>query len=250
MIPITGSSARIPKFTHRNSVGFICAWIIWLSYIALTPTEVQAVIQYASFYFPGLTHSNSSLTTDGYITATICMLIISFLNTYSLRWLIKVNNLLTVLKLLIPIIIILVILALFSTHHSMIHPAHKAFNPHGLHGILGAIATGGIVMAIVGIVGAFVDVLVTHGARVIGITDENAFTFHTSGLPIRHTANIIAGTTIADIAQNILFATIFHIGIAIRKARRATSDFSFDVKNDLIIIRFIHFEYECELLLG
>src|SRR3990167_206365 len=51
LLPITGSSTRIPQFTHGTLVSFLFAWIIWLSYAALVPTEVQAVIQYLSYFF-------------------------------------------------------------------------------------------------------------------------------------------------------------------------------------------------------
>src|SRR5215471_10027714 len=40
MLPITGSSSRIPQYTHGTIVSFVFSWIIWLSYAALTPTEV------------------------------------------------------------------------------------------------------------------------------------------------------------------------------------------------------------------
>ena len=147
MLPITGSSTRIPHFTHGSLVSFLFAWMIWLAYLSLTPTEVQAVIQYSSFYFPMLTHPQGGLTHYGYATATVLMLAISLLNTYSLRWLIRCNNILTALKIFIPLILTLSIIVLFAHGHSALHPNHSPFSPFGWHGISGALATGGIVFA-------------------------------------------------------------------------------------------------------
>ena len=52
MLPVTASSTRIPQYTHGTIVSFMFAWMIWLSYLALMAAEVQAVIQYSSFYLP------------------------------------------------------------------------------------------------------------------------------------------------------------------------------------------------------
>lgn len=147
MIPVTGSSTRIPQYTHGMTVSFMFSWMIWLSYLALMATEVQAVIQYASFYFPILTHSNGGLTKHGYLTALVLMFLISFINTYSVRWLIRCNNILTIMKVIIPMIIVLIILAYYFTPTQVIHPTGSAFMPNGMVGVFSAISSGGIVFA-------------------------------------------------------------------------------------------------------
>ncbi len=146
LLPITGASTRIPQYTHGGIVGFIFSWIIWLSYATLVPTEVQAVLQYISYFFPGLVHLNGGLTGYGYGMACILMLLISALNVFSLRWLLLCNNVLTVFKLLIPIFISLVLLACFMpTQHTQMITAH--FMPFGIHGVFAAVASGGILFA-------------------------------------------------------------------------------------------------------
>lgn len=147
MLPISGSSARIPQFTHGTVVSFMFSWMIWLSYLALMATEVQAVLQYASFYFPYLTKHNGGLTPQGYIVAGLLMFLVSFINTYSIRWLIRFNNALAILKLIIPSLVVLVILFVMFKPIHIIHPAGSAFMPMGCHGVLGAMATGGIIFA-------------------------------------------------------------------------------------------------------
>lgn len=147
MLPITGSSTRIPQYTHGTLVSFLFAWIIWLAYAALVPTEVQAVIQYLSYFYQGIIHTDGSLTQSGYLVAGILMFLISAINVFSLRWLLRCNNILTVMKILIPTILAFLILSRFFSVNHVIHPAASAFSPNGWHGILAAITTGGIVFA-------------------------------------------------------------------------------------------------------
>ena len=144
LIPVTGSSTRTPLLSHGTLTSFIFSWMIWLSWMALTPTEVQAVVQYCTYFFPGLTTATGKLTNLGLSIAAIIMLILSAINVYSLRWLIKCNNFLTVLKFFIPLIIAIAILF----HHHNIHTAlSKGFAPEHIHGILAALSSGGIVFA-------------------------------------------------------------------------------------------------------
>jgi amino acid transporter len=149
MIPITGSSTRIPHYTHGTVVSFLFAWIIWLSYVSLAPTEVQAVLQYLSYFFPFLIHESGKLTATGYSWASILMILVSAINIFSLQWLLRCNNFLTIIKLIIPVTISLAILFLFAHphHHVQINHHYTPFMPMGFHGVFTAIATGGIVFA-------------------------------------------------------------------------------------------------------
>lgn len=157
MLPITGSSTRIPRFTHGTLVSFLFSWIIWLSYVAFAPTETQAVIQYLRFYYPSITTDSGALTGNGYVLASIIMVIINIINFYSVRWLVRVNSFLTILKIIIPATISLLLIAAFFAHHNTtvlaiasaaIAPAnHANFMPFGVKGIFYALAVGGIVFS-------------------------------------------------------------------------------------------------------
>src|SRR3990167_2793655 len=147
LLPITGSSTRIPQFTHGTLVSFLFAWIIWLSYAALVPTEVQAVIQYLSYFFSTIVQSQGGLTHSGYLVALVLMFCISALNVFSLRWLLRCNNILTLMKMIIPTLLSIVILSKFFSMKSAVHPVGSLFAPNGWHGILAAVSTGGIVFA-------------------------------------------------------------------------------------------------------
>jgi amino acid transporter len=148
MLPITGSSARVPQYTHGTLVSFLFAWMTWLSYLALMAAEVQAVIQYGSLYFPGLTYPmTGQLTHLGYLAASILMLVIGAINIYTLRWLIRANTFLTLLKLIIPIILVAVILFHFFSPERALNPGNSSFMPLGMSGVFAAITSGGIVFA-------------------------------------------------------------------------------------------------------
>ncbi|MBV54121.1 MAG: amino acid permease [Coxiellaceae bacterium] len=147
MLPLTGSSVRVPQYTHGTLVAFIFSWFIWLSYTALVPTEVQGVIQYLTIFFPTLAMPETGqLTHQGYLTATILMLLISSINIYSLRWLIHANNMLTVMKIILPLIIVISIFIVATLRHHPIYP-RSSFSPYGFHGVFAAIASGGIIFA-------------------------------------------------------------------------------------------------------
>lgn len=154
MLPVTGSSIRIPLFTHGTVVSFMFSWAIWLSYMALVPTEVQAIVQYFSYFFPKIVNVGGGLTGLGYVVAITLMLFIAALNTYSLRWLMRCNSFLTVIKVLIPLGMVLAIF--YHLYHELpastsvmqvmqdkLHP----FNPLGWRGVLSALAAGGILFA-------------------------------------------------------------------------------------------------------
>lgn len=147
MIPIVGSTSRIPLYTHGTIVSYVYSWIILLAYIVIAPTETQAVIQYLSYFFPGLTHLGGKLTELGYVVAAGLMLGLTAFNLFSIRWLIRFNDGLTVMKLILPVFICIIILIHFFTPEKILHPLHSPFLVYGMHGVLSAISTGGIVFA-------------------------------------------------------------------------------------------------------
>ncbi len=147
MLPITGSSTRIPLFTHGRLTSFMFSWGIWLSYMAFVPAEVQAVLQYVSYYWPNLVQHSGGLTGQGYIAASILMVLMSFLNVYSLRLLMRCNSALTLLKTLLPILVVGLIFYQVGTSHQTHISLTEHFMPHGWRGVLSAIVTGGILFA-------------------------------------------------------------------------------------------------------
>src|SRR3989338_3367037 len=127
MLPVMGASTRIPHLTHGTLTGFMYAWVIWLCYASIPPTEVQAIIQYVGFYYPSLTRPGGALTQDGYILATLLMLLIAAINAFSLRWLLRCNTALTFMKIIIPLIIVAIVIAYYFEPHRLFHPYHSSF---------------------------------------------------------------------------------------------------------------------------
>lgn len=150
MLPVSGASVRIPHYTHGTIVSFTFAWVIWLTYVSTLAIEAQAVIQYASFYFPELTHANGGLTGQGLLFATIVLFLVSAINSYSIHWLMRTNSALTVIKILIPLVIVVGLLFVTWPKHSIVHPAASSFSPNGIHGILAALIGGGVIFAFTG----------------------------------------------------------------------------------------------------
>lgn len=75
------------------------------------------------------------------------MLGMTTLNIFSINWLIRLNNVFTLLKIVIPVFICLVLLAVFFTPSKISHPLNSPFLVYGMHGVLSAISTGGVVFA-------------------------------------------------------------------------------------------------------
>jgi amino acid transporter len=147
MLPVSGSSTRIPYISHGTSVSMIFSWVIWLCYLSLMGSEIQAVLQYLRFYIPNLTTNSGALTGLGYLFAALLSLMISFLNVYSLRALMKANSILTLFKIFLPIFIVMVIFIHHFSLSKLLGEGTGGLIPTGWHGIFAAISAGGIVFA-------------------------------------------------------------------------------------------------------
>src|SRR5262249_34495612 len=104
LIPMAGGTTRLSQLSHGTLTGYIISSITWLSCVTMPPIEVQATLQYASVYFPTLTHSvNGSpvLTSIGLFFATMLMLGMSILNIASYRGLVGFNLVLFLFKILV-----------------------------------------------------------------------------------------------------------------------------------------------------
>ncbi len=139
MLPLAGGLARYTHFTHGETVSFCMTWLAWLSCVAVAPTEVQAILQYASATFPWLTHQVDNvvvLTTQGLSIAAVLLFLFAWINTRGLGLLIRCNNLITLWKLMIPLGTALWL----ASHHFSVSVFHDtAWMPYGWHGVLAAL---------------------------------------------------------------------------------------------------------------
>lgn len=105
-LPLSGGIARYSQFTHGTLVSFSNSWLAWLSCVAVAPTEVQAILQYSTEYFPWLTHQVNHvalLTWPGYLVAALMLLGFTWLNCMGVKKLTSANNFLGWWKILVPL---------------------------------------------------------------------------------------------------------------------------------------------------
>ena len=139
--PVAGGIARYGQFSHGSCVSFIISWLAWLSCVAVAPTEAQAILQYASRFFEGLTYKSNNtylLTNLGIICAILIVFLLSWINTQGIKTMIKYNNILTVWKISVP----LVVLSLLAySRFNAPHFTETEFMPYGIEGVFSALST-------------------------------------------------------------------------------------------------------------
>jgi amino acid transporter len=152
MLPRTGAIARYPHLTHGGFIGFLLSWAYFLSAVTVPAIEAEAVVTYASSYVSGLTTVQGGVTVlawpGGILLAVALMLLFLLINYYGIRFLSRLNTVITWWKLIVPVITFLLLFA-FSFHGSNF-ATYGGLTPMGLSPVFTAIATGGIVFAYLG----------------------------------------------------------------------------------------------------
>ncbi|HAT1658545.1 TPA: APC family permease [Legionella pneumophila] len=113
MFPVSGGMSNYPTYTHGREVGFLFAWTSWLSYVVMTPIEIQAILQYSSHFFPILIDNHTAsltLSTYGYLAAIGIMFFVVILNSYGIKFLAECNKYASVIKFVLPSIAIISLL--------------------------------------------------------------------------------------------------------------------------------------------
>lgn len=150
MFPISGGMSNYPTYTHGKEVGFLFAWTSWISYVVMTPIEIQAILQYSSHFFPLLIVKNSpafELSGPGYIVAMGIMFFVVVLNSYGIKLLVECNKYASIIKFILPSIAIVALLYVTPTMDNVsIHLNDK----ESWVAIFTALSTGGIVFAFTG----------------------------------------------------------------------------------------------------
>ncbi|MDF1796155.1 MAG: APC family permease [Coxiellaceae bacterium] len=147
-----GLMARLLTISHNRDVGFVVAISNWLGMVIVIPSEAEATTQYLSTIYPSWSHyifTNHQLTIYGTIFVCILMLIYGLVNYWGIRTLAKANNLITLVKLAIPLITgITIIIAAF---HPGNFTAYKGtIAPFGVGKVFGAVINSGIFYAFYG----------------------------------------------------------------------------------------------------
>ena len=152
MLPLAGGIARFPQFSHGALVSYMMTWLAWIAYALITPTEVQTLLQYIGSYFPQLIHHATNgdvgLSPIGYLIAGLLLIIMSTINIYGIRLVTRFNDILVVLKLLLPIIVAITLLVV--AFHAKNFTAHGGFAPYGIKGVLTSLPMAGVIFAFFG----------------------------------------------------------------------------------------------------
>ncbi|STX29696.1 amino acid transporters [Legionella beliardensis] len=150
MFPISGGMSNYPTYTHGQEVGFLFAWTSWLSYVVMTPIEIQAILQYSSHFFPLLTVNDSAtlkLSNLGYIAAITIMLFVVFVNSYGIKMLAECNKYASIIKFILPSIAIFSFLYYAPNLNNIsIHVSNK----EDWVAIFTALSAGGVAFAFTG----------------------------------------------------------------------------------------------------
>ncbi|KTC65078.1 amino acid permease family protein (plasmid) [Legionella adelaidensis] len=150
MFPISGGMSNYPTFTHGREVGFLFAWTSWLSYVVMTPIEIQAILQYSSHFFPILINSKTatlSLSPYGYIAAIVIMFFVVILNSYGIKFLTECNKYASIIKFILPSV---AIFALLKETPSLANINIDLSTKENWTDIFTALSAGGIAFAFTG----------------------------------------------------------------------------------------------------
>jgi amino acid transporter len=151
MYPVAGGSARFPHYAFGSLIGFAGGWFAFLGAVTTAPIEVEACLQYASNYVPGLITTSGDtavVTATGYAVAAVLMLIFSAVNVMGVKWLSESNKAIVWWKIFIPVLTIVALMV--SAFHTSNFSAGGGFMPFGWKGVFLAVASGGVIFAYLG----------------------------------------------------------------------------------------------------
>src|SRR5260364_435222 len=151
MLPLSGGMSNYPTYPHGHEVGFLFAWVSWLSYVVMTPIEIQAILQYGSTFFPALIVKNAegmvTLSVLGYALAIAIMLFVAVLNTYGVKLLAECNKYASLIKFGVPS---LAVASLLYTSPSFDNIQIHLSTQTDWQQIFSALSVGGVAFAFTG----------------------------------------------------------------------------------------------------
>jgi amino acid transporter len=139
--PVTGGTARFPHIAFGPLAGFTSGWMAWIGTVTLAPIEVEAALTYTNNKWPGLVHTDSTLTGRGLLIASVLMLMFTVINIVGVKWLANTNTVTVIWKTLIPVLTV-VVLILIAFHGHNFTGGTGGFAPYGAKGIFTALPLG------------------------------------------------------------------------------------------------------------
>lgn len=144
--PEGGGTVRWPLQASGRLVGTLVGWSVLLS-VGGTAAEISAIMQYAGHYLPGV-YEGGSITAYGLAVAAALSVLLTALNWFAVRTFARLNNLVSVFKIAVPVVTVIALLA--SGWHTDRLTDHGGFAPYGYAACLTALAGGGIVYSVNG----------------------------------------------------------------------------------------------------
>lgn len=149
LYPRQGLTAIIPTLSHNKYFGFPFAIANWLGIVAVIGLEADATIQYLINLAPQLLelfYVNDRLTVLGNSCSVALVMVFALLNYWGAVTLTRANNLMAVLKVLVPIIVALIIISV-AFHPRNFVAVNRSFLPYGVSSIFTAVINSGIIIA-------------------------------------------------------------------------------------------------------
>ncbi len=137
-IPRSGSIVRYPHLSHGGYTGFVLGWAYLLSAVTVPTIEAEAVIAYASSYFPSWVTPSGILSSQGIAVALGLLVLFFFLNYAGIKFLGKFNTVVTWWKFIIPT---LTFIFLFFAFKGSNYTSYKGFAPLGVSSMFLAVPT-------------------------------------------------------------------------------------------------------------
>jgi amino acid transporter len=151
LAPIVGGLSRFIGITHNRTIAFIFLTLGWLSYVVYLPLEAQSAIQYLSFWYKDLVVENKGVVTLSHLGLFIAFAIIAFLtwfNTLLLKNVARVNSVVSIWKILVPIGIAWFLILLFGSWENV--ESAQAKHGFSMESVLLAITGSGMAFAFTG----------------------------------------------------------------------------------------------------
>ncbi|TKI07787.1 APC family permease [Martelella alba] len=145
-LPRAGGFVRYPNYTHGNVVGFVIGVSSLLAYTSTAGVEVEAVRQYALYWWPALGHGDGSPSMLGFLVQILLLVVFFLLNYWSVSFFGRVNTIITTFKFIVPIMVIITLFGYFNRANLAV-PAPP---PGGAHGVFSSLTGAGIVFAYLG----------------------------------------------------------------------------------------------------
>ncbi|MGI3452896.1 APC family permease, partial [Citrobacter arsenatis] len=136
-LPRAGGIIRYPVFYHGELMGYLLGFITLIAFSSLISIEIVAARQYAAAWFPMLTQTSSSdPTLLGWVVQFLLLCLFFGLNYYSVKTFARSNNIISILKFLVPLTVVVTLFTFFKPENLHV----QGIAPFGMSGVEAAIS--------------------------------------------------------------------------------------------------------------